>query len=130
MMEYTSCRVYRVLLHAYPRAHREGFGEEMCILFRDLAREARESGGVFRMARFWVRMLVDLAASAPAEHLDCLEVAMRWKMVIGLGLILFALGNIVYDALEAKAAMGTLAILVTTAAGAAGTALLARRSSA
>jgi hypothetical protein len=61
-------RLYRLLLHLYPAAHRAEYGDLMTIHFRDLMREAR-TRGMWRIAKLWLRLLLDVARTAPAEHL-------------------------------------------------------------
>jgi hypothetical protein len=61
-------RLYRLLLRLYPAAHRVEYGDVMVIHFRDLMREAR-TGGMWRVARLWLRLLLDVAQTAPTEHL-------------------------------------------------------------
>jgi hypothetical protein len=61
-------QIYRALLHLYPGAFRDRFGDEMVQLFGDLLRDARagRSGGVVGT---WLRTIGDLVATAPLEHL-------------------------------------------------------------
>ena len=62
-------RVYRALLQLYPPEFRQRFGDDMVQLFHDRLRDARAGrvrGGV---AGAWLKLLVDVAATAPSEHL-------------------------------------------------------------
>jgi hypothetical protein len=64
-------RVYRALLRLYPEPFRTRFGDELVQLSGDLLREARERrGGRGDVAVTWLRLLLDVALTAPAEHLD------------------------------------------------------------
>ena len=67
-------RLYRLLLRAYPAAWREAYGDEMLAFFRDRAREPRWVG---RRAAFWLHILADVAASAPAARARSLGAALR-----------------------------------------------------
>ena len=61
----TAERIYRLLLRAYPPAFRAEYGLEMVLLFRDQCRD-----GDVRTVGFWVRVLGDVARSAPALRLE------------------------------------------------------------
>ena len=69
-------RVYRALLRLYPEPFRSRFGEELVQLFGDVLRDARDgrpgAGGV---AATWLRILIDVALTAPPEHLEQRRVA-------------------------------------------------------
>ena len=60
-------RVYRLLMRAYPKEFREMYGAQMEQAFRDLCREETRRGGV-GLARFWVRVGLDLVSSAIVER--------------------------------------------------------------
>jgi hypothetical protein len=64
----TSGRAYRALLRAYPRGLRDGYGDEMARLFRDLCREALEDGGRLGLAALWARTLPELLFTALKER--------------------------------------------------------------
>ncbi len=53
---------YRRLLRLYPRALRDGYGEEMVLLFTELRRRHGR--------RAWGRLLLDLAVSVPRTRLE------------------------------------------------------------
>lgn len=61
-------RLYRLLLHLYPSAFRERFGDEMVQLFGDQLRDARRGGASAGTARTWLRTLGDLAVTAASER--------------------------------------------------------------
>ena len=73
-------RVYRALLRFYPVPFRARFGDEMVQLFGDQLRDAREGrggrGGRGSVAATWLRILLDVARTAPAEHLEQRRVAL------------------------------------------------------
>ncbi len=63
------CRLYAGALWLYPRAHREAWGEEMRLAFRDRCREAARAGrGPWRV--LFADLVPDLAASAAREHAE------------------------------------------------------------
>src|SRR5687768_3517398 len=62
-------RLYRALLRLYPADFRQRFGDEMVALFRDSLRDARAGRAPGGVAGAWLKMLVDVAATAPSEHL-------------------------------------------------------------
>ena len=62
-------RLYRALLAAYPKEFRRAHGREMAQVFRCMCREEVVSGGRGGLARLWVRMLLDLLATALAERI-------------------------------------------------------------
>jgi len=69
-------RLYRSLLRLYPKPFRTRFGDELVQLSGDLLREARERrGGRGDVTATWLRLLLDVALTAPAEHLEQRRVA-------------------------------------------------------
>jgi putative ABC transport system permease protein len=62
-------RVYRLLLHAFPREFREDVGAEMAALFRLRHREERRRGP-WAVARFWGRTAADLIVNAAGERAE------------------------------------------------------------
>jgi hypothetical protein len=63
-------RLYRRLLRLYPAAFRDEYGEEMPRLFAEQLWDARTSGGRKAIAGLWARTLLDLASTAPRQHLE------------------------------------------------------------
>ena len=61
-------RAYGLLLRAYPSEFRAAFGREMTSTFRDLVRDSSTP----RML-FWIEIMVDVARTAPARHVDALR---------------------------------------------------------
>jgi hypothetical protein len=71
-------RAYRALLRLYPEPFRSRFGEELVQLVGDLLRDARAGrGGRGGVASTWLRILLDVVLTAPAEHLEQRRVADR-----------------------------------------------------
>jgi hypothetical protein len=65
-----ACRVYKVLLIAYPSAFRREYGHQMQQVFRDCYRdEARRN----QLAGYWLRTLIDLVLTATREHSENLR---------------------------------------------------------
>lgn len=60
-------RIYRLLLRLYPRQHRRHYGEPMITHFRDQLREAHRDGTLLTL---WLRTLIDVATTAPREHVE------------------------------------------------------------
>jgi hypothetical protein len=65
-----SVRIYRLLLRAYPEKFRGEFGDEMAETFRELLTQAADARGIAGVAGVWVRVIRDVAVSAPREQWD------------------------------------------------------------
>jgi hypothetical protein len=69
-----SNRLYSLLLAAYPAEFRHEYGAQMAQVFRDRCREEqrRRGGGSSSagLARVWMETILDLARTAPEEHLQ------------------------------------------------------------
>lgn len=65
-------RIYRWLLHLYPRDFRDEYGQEMAIYFRE-----RTSGGT---GAIWLQILRDLVAHAPREHWFVMKQDLRYAI--------------------------------------------------
>ncbi len=64
-------RIYRRLLRLYPADFRHEYEGEMRRLFAEQLWDARKSGGGRKaIAGLWSRTLLDLAATAPRQHLE------------------------------------------------------------
>jgi hypothetical protein len=68
--EAPSERLYRALVHLYPRPFTARFGDELVQLFGDQLRDARRRGRPFGVSATWLRTLGDLAVTALDEHLN------------------------------------------------------------
>ena len=122
-----------VVLRAYPTEFRAHYAHEILTTLRD-QRRALGSERYSATAAFWSRALIDLLRSAATERIaDARDrppiaaghVARRF---LGVLLVGFAIGNVVYDVAEPKLRMGVLAMLLTGLSGLAGLRLLWRRS--
>jgi len=58
---------YRHLLRLYPACHREQFGEEMIVVFRELQGETASKGMAARSV-FWIREAAGIVSGALQEH--------------------------------------------------------------
>jgi hypothetical protein len=127
-------RTYAGLLHAYPRAFRRRYEDEMVLLFGDQLRDARQARGAGGVTVTWFRTLLDLTSSAFGEHLrrdrtmaQSLATfeptrSMRWLGLVGLaGGILLLWAFISFNPFETQAA--NTVRLVTFALGQAAIAL-------
>ena len=65
-----SCRIYRVLLAAYPSEFRREYGRSMLQVFRDSSRDAAMRQRKFTTANFWLTILCDLVVSASRQHIE------------------------------------------------------------
>jgi hypothetical protein len=83
------------MLRLYPAPFRTRFADEMVMLFGDQLRDARSGAGP-GVLRTWLRTIVDLAVTAPAEHTARQQVVARsltlrptvWSRLIGgLGIV-------------------------------------------
>ena len=114
-------RAYRALLRLYPEPFRQRFGAELVQLFGDVMRDAREGrGGRGSIAGTWSRLLLDVALTAPAEHLEQRRVAHTltagpspWIRLLGLlgvagGLVLVAVWLPILDVIPATFNLGRL----------------------
>ena len=60
--------VYRALLHCYPAAFRQEYGNQMLLLFAEQLGEARRTGGRLEQAALWAHAARDAFTIAPKEH--------------------------------------------------------------
>ena len=66
-------RVYRALLHAYPRDFRDEFGDAMVEFHRDRLAHARLESVPFGAARVWLHVAADLLRNALPARIDALR---------------------------------------------------------
>ena len=66
-------RLYRVLLHAYPRDFREEFGDAMVEFHRDRLADARSASPLLGAARVWAHVTADLLRNAIPARIDALR---------------------------------------------------------
>ncbi|HEU5239829.1 MAG TPA: hypothetical protein VFU37_22040 [Pyrinomonadaceae bacterium] len=62
-------KLFQMFLFAYPREFRREYGTQMEQFFRDCYRVERNRGR-WRIGGLWLRTLLDLAWTAPREHLE------------------------------------------------------------
>jgi putative ABC transport system permease protein len=74
-------RIYRCLLHFYPRDFRDEYAEEMSLLFR-----ARASEGSIGL---WLQVVGDLVFHAPKEHWNTMRQDLRYAVRMLLGAPMF-----------------------------------------
>ena len=65
-----AARLYRGLLHVYPRTFRQRYGTAMLELFSARHQRARGTGGLLVGVRFWTEILSDLITTATGERLE------------------------------------------------------------
>jgi len=63
-------RLYRRLLLLYPQEFRDDYGDEMRRLFAEQLWDARTAGRRLAITTLWARTLLDIATTAPREHLS------------------------------------------------------------
>jgi hypothetical protein len=90
------CRVYGVLLHAYPREFRLRFGPEMAQVFRDRGQSVAQREGAGGLPRFGVLSGTDWLATATRERIDSMRAAIpftiRLALLVGVALSLTMIG--------------------------------------
>jgi hypothetical protein len=132
MSETRAKRIYMVLLHLYPRAHRRAYGPLMLQTFRDEVREALATSGSLGIG-FWLEALADVVHSVWRERRSPLEGGLRVNWIkhhfgVVAGLLLGALAivgivlsNVVFPSTESDSEytvvylLGYAAILVVFA---------------
>ncbi|HYK21418.1 MAG TPA: hypothetical protein VEV42_11835, partial [Pyrinomonadaceae bacterium] len=65
-----SCRLYRMLLAAYPADFRREYGPSMLQVFRDSSRDAKRREEKLATGKFWWAILRDLVVSASKQHIE------------------------------------------------------------
>lgn len=124
-----SDHVLGVILRAYPAPFRARYASEILMTLRD---QRRALGSVRRSASaaFWARASIDLLRSAATERIadarDRTAATPRRvaRGCLGVLLVAYAIGNVVYDIAEPTLRMGWLAILVTALSGLTGLGIL------
>jgi len=125
----------RLVLRAYPRDFQRDYGAEIARTVRD-QRQALGNAGALAQLRFWGGTILDLLRWAMIERWADARLSReasgiaRRRLAQGTGtlLLVFAGGNVVYDAAHPEVAMGRLALLVTGLSGLAGLRLLVRNT--
>lgn len=96
----TTHRIYRALLHLYPKGHREEYGEQMIQTLEDLLTDPKSGHSKLSI---WLRVSSELPVNVIEEHIHNLEgmsmetrKALGKRLAIGLGaLSLILLGVLV-----------------------------------
>ena len=65
-----SCRIYRLLLAAYPADFRREYGDSMLQVFRDSYRDASVRQAKLARFDFWLAILRDLVVTASRQHIE------------------------------------------------------------
>lgn len=79
---YRPARIYTRFLRLYPKRFRQRFGSEMEQLFREQHKAALERENFFAFLSFWLRTLMDLAASVSREHIQQLKHPMNTRSLL------------------------------------------------
>jgi predicted permease len=74
--------VYRALLHCYPAAFRNEYGNQMLLMFAEQLGEARRTGGPLEQAALWVHATLDALTVAPKEHWHVILQDLRYALRI------------------------------------------------
>ena len=132
-------RAYALLLRVYPRGFRAEYEREMSLAFRDLVRDAGST-----TLGFWIRILDDVARTAPALHVHAwrarwnhmsspMEGRMKAMGILAVLIGLVQIANAIIELAGGGATLGAsprfvvlLAIAVALLLVAAGVALLRR----
>lgn len=83
-------RVYRTLLLAYPKDHRDEYGAPMTQLMRD---RVRDEGGGLRTGLVWARLFSDLVSTAISERMETGMDTIKtgwWRIVAALIAVVLA----------------------------------------
>jgi DNA-binding PadR family transcriptional regulator len=71
---------YRILLHCYPAAFREEYGNQMRLIFAEQLGEARRSGAVPAEVALWAQAAFDALTVAPKEHWHVILQDLRYAL--------------------------------------------------
>lgn len=72
--------VYRALLHFYPAAFRQEYGNQMLLMFAEQLRDVRRSSNQFEQAALWLRVTWDTLTVAPKEHWHVIRQDLRYAL--------------------------------------------------
>ena len=76
--------VYSFLLLTYPREFRQQYGSQLVLLLLDCQRDASSRPALLRL---WLRTLLDLVRTAPAEHVQNMRKENRFMNKLRLDLV-------------------------------------------
>lgn len=68
-----SCRLYGLMLAAYPEEFRQTFGAEMAQVFRAGCRDALHERGIIGLAAYWLHILGDWSLSVGRERWTAMD---------------------------------------------------------
>lgn len=72
--------IYRVLLHCYPAAFRDEYGNQMRLTFVEQLSAARRTGGLLKQAALWTQAAWDALTIAPKEHWHVIFQDLRYAL--------------------------------------------------
>jgi len=72
--------VYRTLLHCYPAAFRDEYGDQMSFAFAEELAEARRTGSRLQQAAVWAGAAADVLIVAPREHCHVIAEDLRYAL--------------------------------------------------
>ena len=72
--------IYRALLHCYPAAFRDEYGNQMLLMFAEQLGDARRTGGRLEPAALWVQATLDACTIAPKEHWHVILQDLRYAL--------------------------------------------------
>lgn len=101
----------RILAALFPREFRQRFGEDMLQCIRD-ARDALGDASAAERARFWVRIVIDLAGAGIREHVRARPRSLPLRL-LGFASLAAAIANVLVDLLSAELQMGIGALLLS-----------------
>ena len=96
-----SVRVYQRLVKFYPKTFRKEYGDELVLLFRDLAAQAWRRRGRFGLLAVWLHVLADLARTVPREHLAAIPRRIEMKAPIRISLWVLLAAFVYYELMMA-----------------------------
>ncbi len=78
--------VFQLLLRAYPKVHRQDYGQEMTQVFREQCRDAWRGAHWRGLVALWLRVLPDLVKTSVLEHIAAIKgrKLMSTKMIVFL----------------------------------------------
>src|SRR5262245_6366468 len=77
-------RLYKLLLHVYPKKVRAAYGQQMSLTFRDACRVAYRRKGAGGLVALWLPTLLDLFRSALEERARQGEITLSKARLITL----------------------------------------------
>ncbi len=79
-------RIYKTLIKSYPASFNKKYGDEMVVIFRELAADAHRRRGIVGLIAACFCVLLDLARTVPKEHLtewnNQGEIAMSFRSLL------------------------------------------------